>query len=93
MCGGETIHLRRAPGTTHYDFGQIIDLSEKPEYNKEIISRGDLINVRKLIPDYEISLLPAGFVYQLYIYCSWGDPYYVGLNGIELFDEQGTSLL
>ena len=23
LCGGQTVHLRRAPGTTHYDFGQV----------------------------------------------------------------------
>lgn len=27
--------------------------------------------------------MPQGFVYQIMIFSSWGDSYYVGLNGIE----------
>lgn len=50
------------------------------------------VNVKKLIPDYEISLLPAGFVYQLHLYNTWGDPYYVGLNEIQLYDENGEEI-
>lgn len=33
--------------------------------------------------DYEVPLMPQGFVYQIMIFSSWGDSYYVGLNGIE----------
>lgn len=35
---------------------------------------------------------PRGFVYQLQLLSTWGDIYYVGLNGIELYDEYGQPL-
>lgn len=36
--------------------------------------------------------LPRGRVLKIYILSTWGDRYYVGLNGIEFFGDNGEAI-
>ncbi|XP_075231809.1 katanin-interacting protein-like [Lycorma delicatula] len=87
---------RRAPGHLHYNFGQVIPLVMNKNYDsgpsvqnyKHILSPRDTENDE----EYESPELPRGFVFQFQLLSTWGDEYYVGLNGIQMFNANGYNI-
>ncbi|EGI70392.1 Uncharacterized protein G5I_00765 [Acromyrmex echinatior] len=89
--------LRRAPGSCHYDFVQEISFLNPP--NREQSSNQIIDPITKSLEEfesfdsnYEAPSMPRGFVYQIIIFSTWGDSYYVGLNGIQLYDNYGKEI-
>jgi protein JBTS26 len=93
--------LRKAPGTAHFDFDQIIrfgngDLGDKRDHTyveKVVYPIQNRVYKSPIVKqDYEPVLYPQGFVLKLVLWATWGDPYYVGLNGFELYDSHGRRI-
>jgi hypothetical protein len=42
--------------------------------------------------EYDPPLVPQGFILRLLLHSSWGDRFFIGLNGIELFNEKGENI-
>ncbi|XP_072798923.1 katanin-interacting protein isoform X1 [Vicugna pacos] len=86
--------IRKGPGNCHFDFAQEILFVDYLQARPlpQPAQRLDTKSLERASMDYEAPLMPCGFIFQFQLLTSWGDPYYIGLTGLELYDERGEKI-
>ncbi|MBN3303867.1 K0556 protein, partial [Amia calva] len=89
--------IRKGPGNCHFDFAQeilFIDYLQPAGAHPDRQQPGASVSqkVEQASMDYEAPLMPCGFIFQLQLLTTWGDPYYIGLNSLEFYDEHNEKI-
>ncbi|XP_043770505.1 katanin-interacting protein isoform X2 [Cervus elaphus] len=86
--------IRKGPGNCHFDFAQEILFVDYLQARPlpPPVQRLDTKSLERASMDYEAPPMPCGFIFQFQLLTSWGDPYYIGLTGLELYDERGEKI-
>ncbi|XP_045705036.1 katanin-interacting protein isoform X3 [Phyllostomus hastatus] len=86
--------IRKGPGNCHFDFAQEILFVDhlQARVPPRPAQRLNTKSLERASMDYEAPVMPCGFIFQFRLLTSWGDPYYIGLTGLELYDERGERI-
>ena len=81
---GQPITIRKAPGHTHFDYGQtvIFSAAQRPHFPTPM-SRCAIDQ------HYVTARLPRVLTVRIDLVSTWGDLHYIGLNGIMFHDQDG----
>ena len=93
-----TIYIRRGPGHNFIDFGQTIPLclaKDDTSHKMDKIQKITRSQLRYVVPavhqDYEPCILPSGMLLRFVFHSSWGDPYYIGLDKLQIMSVSSSS--